>query len=123
MGTEGYGKGDFMRKTMKFMLLQAVIMLIAACVLIIVAPQYYEEHTVTGKVLDKERVIKNQESYYLIYTDNETFTIKDSLIKYRFRSSDLYGQIEERQTYEFTVYGWRNGFFSSYRNILKAEII
>ena len=86
-------------------------------------PQYYEEHNVTGIVLDKERIVNGEDSYYLIYTDNETFAIKDSLVKGQWRSSDIYGHIENGKEYEFTVFGVRNGYLSMYRNIISYEEI
>lgn len=82
---------------------------------------YYDEEHVTGKVLKMERVVKDDTSYYLVYCDVEVFTIQDDFYKGRFNSSDLYRDIEVGKTYNFTVFGWRNGFFSWYRNILRAE--
>ena len=86
-----------------------------------ILPNYYGEHQITSTVLDKERVVKDQSSYYLIYTESETLTIQDTIIKGQWESSDLYGHIKEGQTYTFTVYGWRSGFFSMYRNIISYE--
>jgi hypothetical protein len=85
-------------------------------------PGFYKEHQVTGIVLDKERVMKDSSSYYLIYLDDETLTIQDSWVKGQFRSSDIYGHIEQGKEYKFTVYGWRSGIFSMYRNIIKVEL-
>lgn len=98
-----------------------IIGLLTIGILSIGAPKYYEEHQVTAEVLDKERVVKDQSSYYLIYTENETFTIQDTLIKGQWRSSDIYGNIEEGREYKFTVYGIRSGFFSMYRNIINVD--
>jgi hypothetical protein len=112
-----------MKTNIKQAIAAFIILIGALFILDFVGTSYYGEHTVTGKVLDKEKVVKNQDSYYLIYTDNETFTIQDSLIKGQWRSSDIYGHIEKGQTYKLSVFGWRSGFFSMYRNIVKAEIV
>lgn len=79
---------------------------------------------ITCHVNDKERVTtgygKTLQSSYMIYTDNETFTIEDSLLYVNFHSSDVYGKIEKDHMYNFTVYGFRSGILSSYRNIINV---
>lgn len=86
------------------------------------------KENVTGKVTDKERVVDGTNSYYLVYLEldnitheTEVITIRDSIIHKQFHSSDLYGQIEEGKVYEFTVFGYRSGFLSAYRNVLEFE--
>lgn len=84
---------------------------------------YYNEETVTITVKDKERVVDRdgEEARYLIWSDTgETFENVDTLIKGKFNSSDLYGQLERGKTYDCIVHGWRNGFFSMYRNIISC---
>jgi hypothetical protein len=81
--------------------------------------------TISGLVVqDKERVVTgsgaDQESKYLIFTDQETFENVDSWLALKFNSSDVYGSIVEGSTCEFTVTGWRFPFLSWYRNILEA---
>lgn len=84
---------------------------------------YLQESNVTITVKDKERIVDRdvQGSRYLIWSDDETFENVDSLIKGKFNSSDLYGRLEEGKTYDCKVYGWRNGFFSWYRNIIECK--
>lgn len=77
--------------------------------------------TVTATVLKTERVNKGEHSHYLVYADNETFTLEDSLWFWKFNSSDQYGQIEAGKRYSFKVVGWRIPFFSFYRNILTVQ--
>ena len=110
-----------MKSNIKLAILIFALLIGAVFVIDAVGSVYYEEHQVTAKVLDKERVVKDQSSYYLIYTDNETFTIQDTLIKGQWSSSDIYGHVEEGQEYKFTVYGIRSGFFSMYRNIINVD--
>jgi hypothetical protein len=82
--------------------------------------------TVTVQVTDKDRITTrdsdgNQDSKYLIFTETETFENTDSLFAWKFDSSDVYGRIQEGDICRFRVNGWRNQFFSSYRNILEAH--
>lgn len=86
----------------------------------IFASGYLQESNVTFTVKDKERVVDRdgEGSRYLIWSEDETFENVDSLIKGKFNSSDLYGRLEEGKTYDCKVYGWRNGFFSWYRNLI-----
>ena len=77
-------------------------------------------------VTDKERVITsdskgNTDSKYLIFTDREVFENTDSLLAFKFNSSDVYGSIKEGQTCTFKVVGFRVPFLSMYRNILEAK--
>ena len=67
------------------------------------------ERSETAKVNSKERVCKsgNSDCAYLVFTDKDTFQVTDSLINGRFNSSDVYGQIQQGQTYNFRVQGWR----------------
>ncbi len=85
---------------------------------------YYNEDNVTITVKDKERVVDRSggEARYLIWSeDGETFENVDSLIKGKFNSSDVYGQLERGKTYDCKVHGWRNGFWSMYRNIISCS--
>jgi hypothetical protein len=81
--------------------------------------------TVTNVVVtDKERVTTGSgdtaSSKYLIFTSNEVFENTDSLLLFKFNSSDVYGSIQRGQTCTFEVVGWRVPFLSWYRNIAKA---
>ena len=71
------------------------------------------------KVTGKERV----DGQYLVYTDEETFKIEDSLIFGRFDSSDVYGMLKKGKRYRIKVFGIRSGFLSSYRNIVEVEAL
>lgn len=84
---------------------------------------YYQEETVEITLKSKERVVDRggDGARYLIWSeDGETFENVDSLIKGKFNSSDIYGQLDTGKTYKCKVYGWRNGFFSMYRNIVSC---
>lgn len=79
--------------------------------------------TVQTVVTDKERVLHNGSSSYLIYTEDETFKLKDVLVLGNFSSSDLYGSIKRGGEYQFDVYGWRIPLFSTYRIITDVEAV
>ena len=79
------------------------------------------EDTVTITVEDK--AVKrhgDSDDKYLIYTDNGTYEITDSLAYWRWDSSDLYGKMKVGHTYECKICGWRIPFFSTYKNIIEA---
>lgn len=71
------------------------------------------------KVLGKERV----DGVYLIYTNEGTFKIEDSLIFGRFNSSDVYGMMQKGKYYRIKTFGIRSGFLSSYKNIIEVEAL
>ena len=54
---------------------------------------------------------------YLVYTDSGTYEITDSLILFRFNSSDVYGRLIVGKTYRADAYGWRVPFLSMYQNL------
>lgn len=76
---------------------------------------------VTITVTDKERVTDSNGSKYLIFTEQGTFEVTDSLVATRWNSSDVYGEIEEGGTYTATRQGWRVPFMSLYPNLLDVE--
>ena len=73
--------------------------------------------TVTDKTVKRHG---DSDDKYLIYTNDTTYEITDSLAYFRFDSSDLYGKIEVGKTYECKVCGWRIPLLSSYKNIITA---
>lgn len=80
------------------------------------------QETVTVKITEKERIHDGDEDKYLIWTEGEVFENTDSLVLGKFNSSDIYGKIQENETYECKVYGWRIPFLSMYRNIIDCNL-
>lgn len=70
-------------------------------------------------VQEKERVVTSDSSKYLVFTENEVFENVDSLMKFKFNSSDVYGDLKVGESYTYEVCGWRIPFLSWYRNIIK----
>ena len=123
-----YSNGELQKSKSGFIgavVLLAVAVLLGAIIVGICnfAGSYLHNETVTFTVTEKERIMDRDGSgsRYLIWSENETFENIDSLVKGKFNSSDLYGKLKVGETYTCEVYGWRNGFFSSYRNIVKCE--
>ncbi len=77
------------------------------------------KNTFIVKVTGKERV----DGQYLIYTNEGTFKIEDSLIFGRFNSSDVYGMMKKGKYYRIKTFGVRSGFLSMYQNIIEVEAL
>ena len=82
------------------------------------------EYTVT--VTDKERVVGNASSYYLIFTEDQNgevlvFENTDNIFRGKFDSSNIQGELKIGSTYNITVVGYRIPFLSMYQNIIEIE--
>jgi len=72
-------------------------------------------------ICNKEAVATKSGHEYRVYTSNGTFVVKDHIVNgSRFNSADVYGKLASGKTYNLTYYGWRNGFFSAFENIIDA---
>ena len=103
-----------------------VLFIILIPVFIIVNINYYNsEQTITAKVIDKERISQgsgeNLHHTYLIHTDKEVFSNEDVMLRGKFNSSDIQGQLHVDSTYTFKVLGWRIPVLSMYRNIVEYK--
>jgi hypothetical protein len=70
--------------------------------------------TVTGK----EAVKADKSSKYLVFTNVTTYEVEDSVLFWRWDSSDVYGRLTIGKTYRATLQGWRIPILSMYPNIL-----
>lgn len=70
---------------------------------------------------EKDRTTTADGSQYRVYSDCGVFTIEDAPFVGQWNAADTYASIEVGKTYEFTTYGWRNGFFSWFPNITDAK--
>lgn len=86
-----------------------------------IANEYLKESEIEIMVKDKERVVYNNGSKYLVWTENEVFKNTDQLLKWKFNSSDLQGKLEKGKAYRCKVYGWRISILSKYRNLISCE--
>ena len=88
----------------------------------------YNEQTYVATVTDKDVKNYNNSSKYLVFTktedgDTRVFSVEDSLLRFRWNSSDVYGEIEVGKTYRFTTVGFRFEILSMYENIIDFEEI
>lgn len=75
------------------------------------------DDTIIVTIEDKGIKRYDDEDVYLIYTEDETFKITDTLLLGKFNSSDIYGKLKVGHTYEVKMHGVRMSLFSEYRNI------
>lgn len=102
-----------------------VILLFVVCIAIAVARpinKISDIRTIEGTVTEKTTKRKGDDDKYLVFIADEsgnvnTLEITDSLLKWRFNSSDVYAGIEEGKTYSFEVGGSRLPILSWYPNI------
>lgn len=102
-----------------------VSVLIALAVLSAVVA-YGTEDTVTVTITDKERVVNQNSSRYLVYTETrngniEVFKNTDNLWYFKFNSSDVQAKLKPGEEYNLRVYGYRIPYTSTYRNIIDVD--
>lgn len=79
-----------------------------------------QDRTVT--VNKSERIVESDGSArYLVFAKEEVFQNKDSFLRLKFNSSDVYNQLENGKSYTCDTYGWRIPFFSVYPNIVSCN--
>ena len=98
-----------------------IVVLIISILVFAIAFPLMTVDTVQFTVSEKERVIHNRSSKYLIFSDEEIFQNTDCLMHWKFDSSDLYGKLKVGESYEAEVYGWRIHWMSKYRNIISIK--
>ena len=119
---------NIIKKFKEMTLVETVIAIaIILCIGFMVATPFIQRATATTVIITVEdkgtkRSGSNMDKY-LIYTDNGTYEITDSIAFFRWNSSDLFGSLKVGSTYECTVCGFRNPFLSSYENIITATEI
>jgi hypothetical protein len=106
----------------KFLVVLTVILVLAAAGTTWYALVNSTRRDVTFRVTDKTvKFDSSHNSQYLIFTNRGVFKDTDSLLYFKFRSSDLYGSLERGRRYTCKVVGWRIGLFSEYPNLIKCH--
>lgn len=110
-----------------------VIVLAVIAVIAFPVLNFSNDHQYTVTITDKERVTtqvdKGQtDSKYLIYGEDENgktyvFEDTDTLFRWKFNSSDVYGALKEGETYELTVIGFRVHILNWYENIIDFKVV
>jgi len=72
----------------------------------------------TVNITHKERV----DGTYMIYTNRGPFELTDTFLFWRWNTSNVYGKIQPG-TYKISVWGWRSGYWSLYKNIIDIDPI
>lgn len=96
-----------------------VIAIVLACSVGIAS--YASKDEVTFTVSDKERVITEDASYYLVFTDKGVFKNGDAYWQLKFSSSTLQGKLVNGETFTCTKNFWRVPFLSWYENLLTCN--
>lgn len=112
---------DAFKQPMKYIIIGCGGLFVLALLLTPAYNSYKTEHTITTTICSKESVNIDNGHEYRVYTVDGTFAVKDHVVNgLRTRSADTYGRLQSNTTYEITYYGWRNGVFSLFPNILEA---
>ena len=109
------------------------IALVVIAVIAIPVISFSNDHAYTVTITDKERVTTQvaegqTDSKYLIYGEDENgktyvFEDTDTLFRWKFNSSDVFGALKEGETYELTVIGFRVHIFNWYENIIDFKVV
>ena len=100
-----------------------VILLIAAGGIMSVMGALHEETHTGCRVTDKDirGLNTNQDTQPpRVYTSCGTFEISDVPLAGHFSAGDVYGQLEEGETYSLVSRGWRVPFLSIFPSIIKV---
>ena len=116
----------YYRRSRKSKVIAIVTVILVILITIPMCSNYYSEKSYKITVTGKEVKNSIDDSKYLIFAKTEngetkTFSIEDNVIKWRWNSSDVYGDVEIGKTYEIKVIGWRIPIISSYENIMKIK--
>lgn len=98
-----------------------VILLVAAGGIMSVMSALHEETHTGCLVTDKDiRGLNTDTQPPRVYTSCGTFEISDVPLAGHFSSGDVYGQLEEGETYSLVSRGWRVPFLSIFPSIIKV---
>lgn len=79
------------------------------------------EQTCTISTKDRVTGLDGESNMRVYTTDCGTFTVKDNALFLLYNSADLYGSLQEGETYQLDTAGWRVPVFSMFPDILAAE--
>ena len=107
-------------------LIVGVIILFMIILMIIVIGYYLGYALTIGEetITIKEKWVKyhgDDAKYLVSSTNGQVFQITDTIIKWRWDSSNLYADLDEGEICKIKTQGWRFPFFSDYKNILEAD--
>lgn len=114
MSIKKFNKQQQMIKTF----IGVIAMLAVLCIPI---ASYMSKDTVTFTVNKTERIVKEDTSYYLVFTDQGVYKNVDAFLHFKFDSSDLYNMLTPNRSYTCVKNFWRVRFLSMYENLLSCE--
>jgi hypothetical protein len=125
MSYYSYSRNSWRNRSSAPWVIGALIVVVLLIVSIPMYTSYKRESVVQTTVCSKEAVPTGNSGHeYRVYTTTDTYVVKDHVVNgTSFRASNTYGRIQPNKVYKLTVYGWRIPFFSSFKNITKAEVV
>ena len=92
------------RKVTRFLFRYWHLLLIGLLIIVVIGEPFVRrrvtEETITITVTDKSVKRYDDKDKYLIYTDEGTYEITDTVAYFRYNSSDLYGRMKVGKTYK-----------------------
>lgn len=110
-----------------FMGIAAILFTLFICLLVVGLIAYSMIYAITTgeetiTIKDKWEKYSGGDAKYLLSTTNgQVFQITDTVVKWRFDSSNLYARIDVGDTCKIQTQGWRFPLLSDYKNILEAS--
>ena len=101
------------------MFIPAVIAILSLPFLYVYATQ--QNRKITVKKVERIITPYGEKSKYLIYAEDGVYENTDNILRMKFNSADVYGQLQNGKTYMCDTYGWRVPLLSIYPNIVKCE--
>lgn len=98
-----------------------VIAFIALLVVLLLVPVFIFRRSAQEEVINVEMKERVDNDKYLVFTEDEVFENTDSIMFFKFASSDLYNDLKVDGEYKVKVVGWRIPVFSMHRNIISIE--
>ncbi len=121
---------EFMKKIKGLNIYSIIIAILIFLMAIGVISSNFNDTDYVITITDKERIFDEDKSSskYLVFGDDENneslvFENTDCLIRGKWDSSNIQGELKEGNTYKVTVVGYRIPFLSWYQNIIKVEEI
>jgi hypothetical protein len=108
------------------------LVIITAAVFVWIGVSHFTTHVWSGVVVDKvvkRGYGKEAQDTYLVFVKPDSggdvivLQNRDSLFRWKFNSSDIYGNLQVKSRYRITAYGWRFQPMSMYPNIVSAELV
>lgn len=97
--------------------------ILSIIVILLLCGWSYYYHIGSKRVFNNVRItqLEAKDGRFLILTDHGAFKNEDSWLHLKTRSADLQGSASPGDIVSLEVYGIRNGFLSSFQNVVKIN--